>query len=217
MLNTLCLHDKGEENWKVKLHLGCGGVYLTDSGTGYTNIDIDGLDARTNPVMVQANNANISDYYAGLDGDVHHLPRRRMTVVDLQTDVTELPYTARSVDKIVAVQVFEHLSPVRAMDALYHWRRILKDGKPLVMSVPDMLGVLDMMDEANRINLDRGIADLGFSLRHLRGRANGGYHVHRAWYTHETLRELLEFCGFEPTALENFHFYPALVYRAIKR
>lgn len=213
MSQSSCLYDEGEENWPVKLHLGCGGVYLR----GYRNIDIDGLDARVNPVTIEANSADIRDYYAGLDGDAYHLPMRRLTVVDLQADITTLPYTPQKVDKIVAIQVFEHLSPVQATNALYHWHTILKNEHPLVMSVPDMTGVLDMMDAAQNIHSDRAIADFAFSLRHLRGRRTNHYNSHHAWYTKDTLCELLDFYGFVPTLLPNFHFYPAVVVRAIRR
>ena len=213
MFQSLCLYDEGEEHWPVKLHLGCGGIFLR----GYRNVDIDGLDAKTNPATAQANSADVRDYYAGLDGDAHHLPVRRLTVVDLTADIVELPYTPRTVDKILAVQVFEHLSPVRAMDALYHWHRILKVGSPLVMSVPDMAGILDMMDAAQCMYNDSAVADFAFALRHLRGRRTNHYNSHHAWYTSETLCELLDFCGFKTTLLPNFHFYPAIVARAVRQ
>lgn len=202
--SSLCLYDEGEWSWPVKLHCGCGGIYLRD----YINIDIDGLDARTNSAIAQANSADIKDYYAGLDGDAHHLPTRRTTVVDLQADITTLPYTERTVDKIVAIQVFEHLSPIKALDALYHWHRILKHGQPLVMSVPDMTGTLDMIERQD---------DIHFAFRHLRGRESNHHNSHHAWYTVDTLSELLSFCEFKVNLLPNFHFYPAICVKAIKK
>lgn len=213
MSQSSCLYDEGEENWPVKLHLGCGGVYLR----GYINSDIDGLDALTNPAIVTANSADVSDYYAGLDGDMHHLPVRRMTVVDWQGDIVAPPHLGNTVDKILAIQVFEHLSPVNAAVALRNWRWILRDGRPLVMSVPDMSGVLTMLENLTNAWHDCDIADFAFILRHLRGRNGDGYNTHRAWYTEATLCELLSHHGFEPTMLPNFHFYPALCVRAVKR
>lgn len=204
MSQSSCLYDEGEWAWPVKLHLGCGGIFLRD----YINVDIEGLDAKTNPTIAAENTADIKNYYAGLDGDAHHLPQRRTTVADLRVDITALPYTARTVDKIVAIQVFEHLSPIKAIDALYHWHRILKHGQPLVMSVPDMAGTLDMIERQD---------DIHFALRHLRGRESNHYNSHHAWYTTDTLSELVNFCGFVVNPIENFHFYPAICIRGIKR
>lgn len=205
MSQSYCLYDDGEEAWSNKLHLGCGGIYLR----GYINCDIAGLVARNYPDLVEANTTDISNYYARLEGNPLHLPTRRETVADLISDVATLPYKSHTIDKIVAVQVFEHLSPVKAIDALYHWRMLLKHGQPLVMSVPDMAGTLSLFGD--------GRDNAAFALRHLRGRQGDEYNSHHAWYTHDTFYELVEFCGFRVFPLDNFHFYPAIVVRAIKR
>lgn len=199
------LYDEGEESWLVKLHLGCGGVYLR----GYTNVDIDGQLATIKPYTAKCNSADVTDYYSRLNGDALHLPKRRETVVDLLCDITALPCPQDTVDKILAVQVFEHLSPVRAIEALAHWHSILRAGQPLVMSVPDMDGTLALFGDG------RGSTD--FALRHLRGRQDDEYQSHHAWYTLDTLCELVNYCGFDVNPIENWHFYPAVCVRAIKR
>jgi predicted SAM-dependent methyltransferase len=202
MQPSYCLHDDGEESWPVKLHLGNGGIYLQ----GYINVDIDGVLAQDNRALQIQNTTDIQNYYARLDGDPNHLPMRRATVCDLIDDITSLPFLPSSVDKIVAIQVFEHLPPAEAMIALTHWREILWHGQPLVMSVPDMEGTLDMLD-----------TDYDFALRHLRGRKGDYANSHHAWYTKAGLCGLLKWLDFRVEVLDNFHFYPALVVRAIKQ
>lgn len=200
-INSRCLHDEGEEEWPIKLHLGCGGIYLD----GYINCDIDGLLAAEYPALREYNTTTIYDYYARLDGDVDHLPQRRQTVVDWRLDVTYLPYQYGTVDKIVAVQVFEHFSPIKAIEAIQNWNKVLKKGRPLIMSVPDMELTLSMIE-----------TDSIFAMRHIRGRAGDKYNSHKAWYTWASLSEILYWAGFSIDVLPNFHFYPALCVRAVK-
>jgi hypothetical protein len=204
------LHDECEEAWPVKLHCGCGGVYLTDPGTGYYNLDVRGVLAVDFPDLREENETSVSNYYARLEGDALHLPERRETVADCLIDLScELPYPVDSVDKIVAVQFFEHLSPMRALSVMQNWHGVLKAGRPLVMSVPDMTGTLALFGDG------RGMTD--FAIRHLQGRCGDEYQSHHAWYTLETLCELVNYCGFDVLPIANFHFYPAICVRAIKR
>lgn len=206
-MKTDYLYDDGEEGWTQKYHLGCGGVYLD----GYINCDISGVTALEHPDLVAQNKTTIRDYYARLDGDMHALPIRRATVCDLISDVSRFMGMAECADKIIAVQVFEHFSPVRALGALRRWHSALKHNAPIILSVPDMLGTLDL--------IERGKSDdIAFALRHLRGRMGGDtFNTHHAWYTHATLAEMLRFIGFERVSeLPNMHFYPAIVIKAFK-
>src|SRR3972149_10228953 len=166
MYHSLCLHDDGEEAWPLRLHLGCGGVLLE----GYVNIDIQGKLASDHRHLQIENTTSVYNYYARLNGDADHLPMRRPTVCDLIADVTHLPYNPSTVDKIVAIQVFEHFSPTGAIKALRHWHDLLWLGQPLVLSVPDMEGTLDILE-----------TDLPFAIRHLRGRQGDEFNTHKAW------------------------------------
>lgn len=200
---TPFLYDEGEEAWSVKCHFGCGGVFLD----GYMNVDIDGFTSLQRPDLADANRTSIKDYYARLEGDMSHLPTRRQTVVDYFSDVSNPHGIPETIDKIVAVQLFEHFTPATAIQVLRSWHETLKHGGRLVMSVPDTLGTLALMQ-----------SEYKFAMRHMLGR-NGGsdkYNSHFAWYTKDTLTELLEFVGFKVEMLPNFHFYPAIVVRAIK-
>jgi hypothetical protein len=195
LTSSTCLHDAGEENWPLKLHLGCGGIFLR----GYVNIDNSGVTVDAAPELVPQNMTTVSDYYARLDGDMAHLPARREIVCDLRCDITRLSYKVETVDKILAIQAFEHIQVYDVVKTLRQWHYMLMPGAPLVLSVPDLLGTLDMpIDQARR---------------HLLGTTDNR---HKAWYTRETLTELLERSGFTVKHLDNFHFYPAIVVRATK-
>lgn len=208
---TACLYDSGEESWPVKVHLGAGGVYLVDGGTGYINTDIAGTLVANAPLAWRiANQTGICDYYARLDGEAVALPKRRPTVVDLLVNCLDLPFPVESVNKILAVQMFEHLSPVEAVRALSHWQQMLAPGGVLVLTVPDMHQTLYWLEESDR---DRR----AFALRHLRGSQRDQYNWHLAWYTEPTLDELLDAHGFEPFQLSNPHCYPAIAVRGRKR
>ena len=201
-MNSQCLYDKGEESWPAKLHIGCGGVYLR----GYKNVDMMGVYADVNRELAIANETDVIDYYARLDGTPDNLPKRRQTVVDEISDIARLQYRNESVDKILGVQVFEHLSPARAIAALGNWRSILKRLGVLILSVPDMAQTVAMIK-----------SDGDFAMRHMLGRDGDLLNSHKAWYTPETLTELLSYRGFSHIEqLTNFHFYPAIVVRALK-
>lgn len=202
-MKTPFLYDEGEENWLQKYHLGNGGVYLE----GYINCDVMGVSALEHPDLVDQNLTTVTDYYARLDGDIHQLPTRRETVCDLIADVSHFAAMPQTADKIIAIQVFEHFTPVAAIRALNHWRGALKVGASLILSVPDMDDTLELIECGNS----------GFALRHLRGRTGDKWNSHHAWYTRDTLIELLEARGFDRVyQLPNFHFYPAIVVKAIK-
>lgn len=204
-MSTPFLYDEGEEAWPTKCHYGCGGVYLD----GYSNVDIDGFTYLSRPDLVEQNRTTICDYYARLEGSMSHLPTRRQTVVDYYSDVSNPHGIPETIDKIIAVQVFEHFTPAQAVRALKGWHDELKRERPIILSVPDMAGTLDI--------IERG-GDVAFALRHLRGRTTEDhFNSHHAWYTKDTLVELLEFIGFHRVeVLPNFHFYPAIVVRAIR-
>ena len=201
-MQSQCLYDEGEEAWPLKLHLGAGSVFLK----GYTNIDIRGVLADDYPQAMLDNETTIDNYYRGLEGTMKSLPHPRSTVVNSLADIRQLPYGARAVDKVVAIQVFEHLTPVEAIKTLDHWHALLKSGAPLVLSVPDMLGTMFLLESDDE-------QERSFAVRHLRGSYKNEYARHYAWYTETTLTQLLEHCGFQVERLPNFHLYPSILLR----
>lgn len=201
MNSSDCLYDEGEENWQVKLHFGCGGIYVK----GYNNIDADGRYASENLDDRDGNETDVCNYYSRLEGSPDNLPKRRPNIVDQIADVVTMEYAPGSVDKILAIQLFEHLSPGKSFIALRNWHAMLKVLHPLVMSIPDMYGTLEMINEHPT-----------FAFRHLIGRRGDYLNTHHAWYTKDTFCELLTLFGFKTELLPNFHFYPAIVVRALK-
>lgn len=198
------LYDQDEERWKLKVHVGAGNNYLK----GYWNIDLAGLLAKDHPELVAANQTTIDDYYARLEGTALALPKRRVTIVDEFMDMADLQFQRGSVQKIVAIQCFEHLSPVKAVDALFNWWGVLGENGVAVISVPDMHKTIGWLgDDSDARN---------FAIRHLLGSQRDNLNYHQAWYTTGTLTELLASIGFQVEHLENIHLYPAIVVKAHK-
>ena len=119
MTRTPQLYDPGEEDFELRLHVGCGSIYLE----GYVNVDIAGQHPYEAPELVKANRTTIDDYYGRKDeqkSTMELLPPTPGTAVDLLADMRELPYGG-NVDKIVCIQAFEHLTKTDANRALLNW------------------------------------------------------------------------------------------------
>ncbi len=205
---TWFLYDEGEEHFEIKLHLGAGGIYLVDTGTGYINCDIAGdVVARDDPA-VALNRTTIRDYYARLNGTANALPTRRRTLVDMQTNFIDPPFPPSSVDKIVCIQALEHLNAADVHLALSRWWKVLRPGGILVLAVPYMDGALEWLADP---------ATHDFAVRHLQGSERDQYNHHKSWFNPADLEWLLDLHGFTAVeTLPNFHVYPAIVRRARK-
>lgn len=208
-MRTPQLYDPGEEGWGLKLHLGCGSIYLT----GYVNVDIAGFHPYERPDLVETNRTTIDDYYgrkedgSTLDG---RIPPSIETVVDLLTDMRDLPYVDQ-VDKIVCIQALEHTTRSDADRALLSWYNALKPGGIVIISVPDPEKTAELL-----LSDDNNVKQ--FALRHLVGSGVNTYALHYYAYSRSTLRSLLEGHGFgQIEELPNFHFYPAIVVKARKQ
>lgn len=184
----------------IKLHLGCGGIYLRD----YINCDVHG-DVRM-PGDPEPEHATTADrYYAGLDGDQAHVPARRAAIVDRRLDMREVSEIQRA-DKILAVQCLEHLSFPDALQALNDWAYCLRGGGHAIISVPWAHGSLELLADSE---------PQAFAIRHLVGTRTREQYRHLSFYNHDTLAVMLRCAGFKSyTFLDNPHFYPALIVRA---
>lgn len=202
-MTSECLYDPGEEAWEHKVHVGCGNIYLD----GYWNVDMAGLLAREHPDLREQNTTVISDYYARLDGTADHLPKRRPTVVDEFMDMAVPQVPPLSVQKIVAVQTFEHLTPSRALTALTNWHNALAHRGILALTVPDMHETIRWLKQPEHFD---------FAVRHLLGSGRDEFNWHQAWYTPAGLSELLHYVGFDVEPLPNFHIYPAICVKGHK-
>lgn len=193
---------------KVKLHLGCGTVYLD----GFINVDIetDGHYLASNrPDLVAANLATEDQYYR------HEITRKdiltgklqkKEVVVDLFADVRKLPFEDSSIDEIWAVQLFEHFSYAEGFKLLQHWASKLKKGGKLFLSIPDLEGTTLMFHTAKKLE------DKQWAARLLMGSQKNEFGYHKGMYDEEMLYSVLEYVGFTDieTDFKIKHFYPTL-------
>jgi predicted SAM-dependent methyltransferase len=200
-MRTEQLYDINEEQWRTKLHVGCGGIYLR----GYENIDTRGEYAHALPGdFVDSNSVDIREYYK-TDGEWNSLPERGRIIVDKKMVMQNITYeySHGSIDKIVAIQSMEHLDPIDFVSTLDGFFNALRKPGVLIVSVPDIIGTLDWMDDARKVQ---------FAIRHLRGSMKDDWSRHNSWWTIETLAKAFEWVGFDSvTPIENFHSYPSIV------
>lgn len=191
----------------MKLHVGCGTVYLRD----WVNVDVPGpktfLAAERSDLVEKLSTVE-TDYYA------RHADKNTMTlksgpldqeaVCDRYGSFMNLPARPGSVRELLSRHVFEHLSLTEAQVALREVRQALGKDGILRLDVPDHEQTMEKFIETK----DR------FYIRHLLGprRADHGFHV--LSYTRDRLRSLVEAAGFEFVLEEkNVHFYPAFCLR----
>lgn len=194
---------------KLKLHLACGTVYLKD---GYTNIDLDLPEshlAKDRPDLVEINSTTKDKYYRELverdnfiSGELHH----KEIVCDLYADIRDLPYEEKSVDEILAVQVFEHFTYQEGRELMEYWTSLLKHGGLLHLDIPD----LDRTVEIYK-------SDPVWATRLLYGSQKNKWGVHKGMYSIKTLRALFKEFGYSNIkVLPNIHTYPAFAMTGIK-
>ncbi len=191
----------------MKLHVGCGTVYLK----GWVNVDVPGptvFMAEDRPDLVEKYETTEDMYYAKHDGSLNRFragPRTAETVCDRQGTFHQLPVGRGMADEIMSRQVFEHMDIPHAHEALFECTRALRDGGILRIDVPDTIDTLNQL----ALTGDR------FFVRHFIGPVSkGDWGYHCMAYTRESLRTLVELHGFEFVEEEpNIHSYPAFMLR----
>lgn len=190
----------------LKLHVGCGSVYLRD----WVNIDIPTPGtflASERPDLVEKW-ITTDDRYYGRHQDktqegMTRGPLKQETVCDVYGSFALLPAITGSVSEVLSRQVFEHLDRQQVRDAIEQCRRVLRRGGIMRIDIPDP-------DETLRLYRKTGDE---FYIRHLFGprRDVYGSHVH---YTRKMLIDLVEDALFRFASEEtNIHFYPAFCLR----
>lgn len=118
----------------MKLHLGCGTVYLKN----YINIDAQGVWAKERPDIRKHNETTIDKYFK-------HPFRSNINneCFDIRADITDLSmFEDNSVDEVFSANVIEHLQKDVLLKAIEkHWHRVLKPGGLLIIGVPDIVGI----------------------------------------------------------------------------
>ena len=188
----------------MKLHLGCGDVYLD----GWINIDIydDGRSffPYEREDILEYNKTDVEHYYKHQIGD-----GSCQIVADKFMDLTEIPYPYKddSVDEILVVGVFEHFDKNIARDLLREWYRILKNDCRLTIDVPDMMETFEVFKK-----------DPNFGIRLIYGSQKNEHSYHKWGYTFDTLSDRCKKAGFRIVNKSNLikHDYPVFGVEAIK-
>jgi len=189
----------------MKLHIGCGTIYLKD----YVNIDGKAdFMANNCPADVMEKVATTLDrYYKHPFGH-----GAKKVVVDAQFDIGgAFPYQSGTAEEAVMMHVLEHFPLYRVGGVLEEIRRVLKPGGAFVVAVPDVKGMAKMLAEAETPEEE----DL--AIRFIHGTQRNEYAHHLCGYTPRTLKSLLSEHGFGKfQELPNINCYPAVHLKAHK-
>ncbi len=194
----------------MKIHMGCGSVYLRE----YINVDVPSSRtflASERPDLVRQWITTDDDYY-GRHADktvesLSHGPLNQEYVCDRYGSFFFIPCYG-PIRELLARHSFEHLSQSEAREALYTIRRMMKPGAILRLDVPDHKATLK---EYRETEVEQ---HLKFYERHLFGPQRGDYGYHIMSYTPERLTNLVRDHGFIYEGAEkNIHIYPAFCLR----
>jgi SAM-dependent methyltransferase len=190
----------------MKLHLGCGSVYLE----GYVNIDspqnLNAFLAEDRPDLVSRWKTTEDRYYDNQPPLILNTTRNLEFVADVLQDITNLTFPGESASKILIVQTFEHLSNTEVEKALKNWHKVLRIHGCLQIHVPDIEESIDQFLNANTRKEREAVARLIFGTR------KGPLFYHHYGYTKEGLAKLLEDFGFGHSKfLPTIHPYPSFV------
>lgn len=193
----------------LRLHIGCGTVYLD----GWINMDLPGPDcylAAERPDLVERYKTTSSHYYARHQKTIDDLrkgPLAQEYVCDRYGSYTFLPVRPGTVREILARHSFEHLSATEAREALKTMHTALR---------PDGEMILDVPDHEETLRLYRQTGD-EFYVRHLLGPRRNDFGYHCMSWTPARLIAFVEQHGFHSMHGEpNIHLYPAFTIRFSK-
>ena len=121
--------------------------------------------------------------------DWHHIDMEDHPHVKSHS-ITKLPYSDKSVSIIYASHVLEYFDRIGVLDVLDEWNRVLKTGGVLRIAVPNF-EVLAEMYHNREIKLSQALGPIF---------GKWGSEVdkvyHRTTYDFESLSKILSFCGF---------------------
>lgn len=193
-------------NGAVKLHVGCGSVYLRE----WVNVDIPEPNvflARERGDLVERYITTEGDYYGRHRDKTQDSHRKGPLVQEYVCDAygrfTFIPARSGSAEEILSRQVFEHLDRREARDGLRECHRVLQLDGILRLDVPDPDETLRKYGETR----DEVYCRYLFGPR----RDEYGSHFH---YTRQMLTDIVTAAGFRFIHEEpNIHFYPAFCLR----
>jgi predicted SAM-dependent methyltransferase len=179
----------------LKLHLGCGTIYLEN----YINVDANPDFISTDNVDFEENKTTLDNYYKHKWGNS---PKR--VVADLKAEINDLPYEDGEVDEIIIIHVLEHIPLYEVDKNIAEVNRVLKAGGNLYVAVPDLKGFAKEFAVASEEKDE-------WYVRCIHGTQRTKWDHHYCGYTHKTLKNLLRKHGFGNfKELKNINFYPAI-------
>lgn len=199
---------------KIKLHLGCGSVYLK----GWINIDrrdldVIGPDYPKWEKYKEQNTTTIKKYYKRKY--IKSYSATRKIVADRRVDIRDLGWKIQknSVDEILAVQVLEHIPKRHVDEFLRSCYKILKTRGKIYVDVPDIIPTVAMAYDAKD-----NYKELEYALRLVYGSGKSDGHIHHDGYFVEKLICMFKKAGFRKICICNkiSHKYPTIGISAIK-
>lgn len=188
----------------MKLHIGCGTIYLK----GYFNIDIDPkyLASDAPPKLLEQNLTTIDKYYK------HEFCKGTgVCIADVKAGVDDLPFATESCDEVVLIHVLEHVPSYNISKVLNEINRVLKYKGIFHLGVPDLKETARGLAEA------RTPEEEDWYMRLIYGTQRSEWSHHYCGYTERTIKDLVfahGFSGYEK--LPNINFYPAIHFRTWK-
>jgi ubiquinone/menaquinone biosynthesis C-methylase UbiE len=188
----------------MKLHLGCGPVYLK----GYLNCDLKGLPAKDYPELVEENITTVDNYFkAPFEKKLLGVNKKNKIVIDMKVDMRKIPFKENSVEEILLVNVVDHIRFQEIPDCFDEWHRVLQPGGKLIIDVNEIRGSCEALLAAKTRK------EFEWANRLIFCHARDENDSHHWGYTPEYLRELLEEHKFTHVWTKKTfikHAYPAL-------
>lgn len=188
----------------MKLHLGCGTIYLKD----YTNVDIcpDYLIESAPAAALAQNTTTFEKYYK------HEFGRGSgLCIADVMAPIDKLPIDREAADEAILIQVLEHIPAYDVGKVLKEIYRVLKKGAFLIVGVPDLKETARMLIQSETPEEE------DWCVRLIHGTQRNEWSHHYCGYTRRILKEILSIYGFENFEdLPNINFYPSIYIKAYK-
>jgi len=188
----------------MKLHLGCGTIYLKD----YINIDAAPhyfADEAPSDILEQ-NITTIDKYYK------HEFCKGSgVCIADQKALIENLGSLYENVDEIVLLHVLEHFPVYKTHEVLSVFYNLLKPNGKLYLAVPDLKETAKLLAAAETPEQE------DWAIRLIHGTQRNEFSHHYCGYTERTLKQLLSNHGFgDFIILPNINFYPAVHIEAFK-
>lgn len=182
----------------MKIHLGCGCVYLKD----YVNVDAfpNYIIPNVPQKFLKQNTTTFDNYYKHGFNEGSHV-----CVADVAATLDKLPFKDGSSEEVILFHVLEHIPLLDVGIVLKEIYRVLKKGGKFIVAVPDTKETARKLAEAETEE------DEEWYIRLLYGTQRNKWSHHYCGYTGKSLKELLlkyNFDNFED--LPNINFYPAI-------